>query len=260
MDNAEIRSFLPDHVRAMDELEAAIASGEAATLQVAEQQFRSIRSPLIRWVTEMEVDAEIEGKTFTPEAEIQNVIERDAALLGQLKIIEQGQRQAFEQLLRTKAVERDKKTKKSLPRAIREKRLSRTLMGKAIDQLRLLHTFWKERNLRKCDLNEYYTALLPIIECALAFRNNPDDVTKTMRNARNLNIGLWQRIYKEFGAELCALATDYSDEARGRWMDLCERLGDAYISNETKEKVREIEQRLTQEEARSRRGRKGPRN
>jgi hypothetical protein len=81
-----------------------------------------------------------------------------------------------------------------------------------------------------------------------------------MRNARNLNIGLWQRIYKEFGAELCALATDYSDEARGQWMDLCERLGDAYISNETKEIAREIEQRLTQEEARSRRGRKGPRN
>lgn len=260
MEHGEIRSFLPEHVRAMEELEGALASGEAAAIQIAEQEFRGARNRLMRWVTDMEVDAEIEGEKFVPDPEIQEVIDRDTLLLARLKAIEQEQRDALNNLLRNKAAERDRETKSRLPRAVREKTFSRELLGDAIKNLRLLRDFSNNRKTTNHERTKYYATLQPIIECALAFRDNPDGITEEMRSTHELNIGLWERMYLEFGAELCALKTDNSDEARDRWINLCERIGKAFYTSETDDKAHEIREGWLQEQARNRGDRKGPRS
>lgn len=162
-----------DHDRTIDELTDALHTGDAGTIDVARKAFMQSRQPLLRWLVDQEVDAEIEGQTFTPSPEVQTVVDRDRELLERLLSMDRKHEENLLLAVRERVVARDSQKPGKRPRAVKEVSLDKDVIQRAADAMGYAQGLWdgKRTRTRKYGRNDYFDVMKPIIEAALALRD-----------------------------------------------------------------------------------------
>ena len=252
MTNTPRSEVVDEHNRVIDELSSALEGTDAGIIDVARQAFMQSRKPLLQWLVDQEVDAEIEGQTFTPSAEVQTVVDRDRELLERLLSMDRQHEENLRLAVREKVVAKDAAKPGRKPRSVREVSLDRAVIRRATEAIGRAQGLWdgKRTGTRKLGRTEYFDVMKPIIEAALARRDRNTLSEQEIAKASGLSFNLWNRIMGEFGDELCALATDTSEHAAENWVALCDRIGEAYLSASSREIIREVDTQLRRDRLR----------
>lgn len=234
--------FVPEHDRAIEELEAALHNQDIGTIEVARRLFMQTRQALLRWVTNEEVEAECNGGSFTPSPEVKDIMDRDHALYERLLSLDKTKEDELRLKARARDVQRNVQKPAALPRAIHKKPLTVELIRKASRSIGEAQKLVEQRNI-VVHQREYLELMVPIIECALALDAYTGDVQELLGDDAEMiedTYARWRRIMATFADELRTLAADRSEDNRGNWQSACIRIGQAYFSEASIQSMREV--------------------
>lgn len=229
--------YAAEHMLAIEALEQALEKNEPQAIKNARLKFNTDRKKLLGWLTDKEVDAEIDEKVFTPDPMVASIVEKDKKLFTKLMEMDEKENKALRALGEQNSRRSMSNEKPKLPRKITTKTLSPALIRDAINAMTCFF-----RNIEDMSMGNRLDNLKIIIESAIAYRNDPMKVTdiKAQDKWDAHRIAIWTHIMETLGNELCKLAEDSASMNQGSWEAMYKTIRNAYSTTHTLNEIRAI--------------------